>query len=84
MRLPMNQNNFGNLAESSTNLEMASSRPSRLNSSVFSNHNTVNDAMPFNMMVVITSCAPVRALSTPGMAPKSAPPTAAARSANGT
>jgi hypothetical protein len=33
------------------------------------------------MIVVMTSCAPVRALSNPGMNPQSAPPTVAARMA---
>ena len=40
--------------------------------------------MLFNMMVVITSCAPVRAFKMPGIAPKIAPPTAPAIIASGT
>ena len=40
--------------------------------------------MKFIMIVVITSWAPVRALSRPGMAPQIAPPRAPASSARGT
>ena len=40
-------------------------------------------ATKFSMIVLITSCAPKRALSTPGIAPQPAPAAAAASSASG-